>query len=80
MSKSRATTERQLERAKQAVAAREAVLKDKGIESNADTVWRSLKADVRKIDVRLKAIAKIEQREQDLVDRRNAPAAEADAE
>jgi len=68
MTKKRAATERQLENAKQAVAAREAICKEKGIETNRDTIWRNLDAGVRKINERLKAIGVIEEREKSLAE------------
>ena len=77
MTQKRAATERQLEHAKQAVEAREAVLKENGGDTAKDTVLRNLNAKVRKIDGRLRAIAGIEQREKDLEERRNAPAEQA---
>ncbi len=71
MTKKRVATERELEHARQAVAAREGVLKSKGTEPQKDTVWRKLDANVRKIDARLRAIGTIEERERDLEARRS---------
>ncbi|WP_146373533.1 hypothetical protein [Symmachiella macrocystis] len=74
MTKKRAATERQLENAKQALAAREATLKETGVETKRDTIWRGLNATVRDIDQRLKAIGTIEEREKAMAERRMAPA------
>jgi len=83
MTKKRETTERELEHAKQAVAAREGVLKEKGVEDAhfaRDTIWRKLIAVVRKIDNRLTAISGIEARERDMEERRAAKSAAVEAE
>lgn len=74
MTKKRAATERQLENAKQALAAREATLKETGVETQCDTIWRGLNSTVRDIGQRLKAIGTIEEREKAMVERRMAPA------
>ncbi len=74
MTKKRAATERQLENAKQALAAREATLKETGVETQRDTIWRGLNSTVRDIGQRLKAIGTIEEREKAMVERRMAPA------
>ena len=82
MSKTRETTERQLNQAKQAVAAREDVLKQKGVDSEQfkrDTIWRGLRARARKIYVRLERIGEIEVREQGVEERRAARVAGATA-
>jgi len=80
MTKKRAATERQLENAKQALAAREAILKETGVETKRDTIWRGLNATVREIRHRLRAIATIEEREKNMVERRLAAASETAAE
>jgi hypothetical protein len=83
MTKKREATERELDRAKQAVAARVAILKDKGVEDRLfkkDTIWRKLDAVARKIRKRVIAIGVIEDRERDMDERRAAITAAVDAE
>ncbi len=78
MSKTRASAQGQLERAKKAREVHEGILQKNKLEFKRDTVWRKLDAEVRKIIKKLQAISKIEERERDMIARREAATAEAE--
>lgn len=73
MGLTRATLERQLERARAELAEWVDELKDSGVpesEHQADPRWRSLKAACRKIQTRLRSVGEIEAREVEAAQRK----------
>lgn len=82
MQKDRTRIERQLDLAKQKLAACEKQLESAGVtgkQRSKDPKWRSLNADYRQLRRRLLAVKAIEEREAALIQRRAEKASAAEA-